>query len=94
MADRGKYVIIKEWHCMDFVPLVFPVYIGHRTFIERLGLTPDDIHSAGFVRFGVDPKTNGRIIECEGRSDTLNKESQPGDSKLVTRLFKDPFWDD
>ena len=95
MADRGKYVVLKYWVC-DCVAIVFPAFIEHREFVQRLGLKPEDVLSAGFVSYCYDEKTKTNTqIYCSGESKSLGVKANPErDSKLVLRLFKDPFWDD
>jgi hypothetical protein len=76
------------------MPIIFPVVIEHHAVMQRLGLKPEDIDSAGFVHFGTDAKGKP-IIQCSGRSNSLKLDSKPErDSKLCTRLCRDPFWDD
>lgn len=93
--DRGKYVVIKYWVC-DNVAFVFPAFIEHREFVQRLGLKKEDVLSAGFVSYTYDEKTKANTkVWCSGESKSLGvKADSERDSKLVTRLFKDPFWDD
>jgi hypothetical protein len=92
--ENGKYIVVEYWTC-DFVAIIFPPFLDHAEFVRRLGFSPEDIASAGFVDFGTDPKTGNPCVSCHGRSSSLKKDSNPDrDSKLCTRLFKDTtFYD-
>jgi len=81
----AKYIVVKEynteWGTMDMVPFVFPEYIGHVAMVRRLGLSKEDVLSAGFVSI------DGDKVTCHGRSDTLDLSVGKRDETILARLL-------
>jgi len=70
-TTKQKYVRLKEFNSFIF----FPETIDHSTFKH---LNPI---SAGFCYLS----GNGEVVECFGRSVSLNLSSNPDDTKWATR---------
>lgn len=83
MFRKAKYIVLKEYKGIDFVPLIFPAYIAHDAFVRKLGLERTDVDSAGFVTVDALNK-----VWCSGRSDSLDLEcNHPRDRELIMRMM-------
>lgn len=67
--SRIKYIIDSNREIY-----VFGEISSHAETANKLGLTKDKIHSAGFISFGVDDKHNP-CCTCYGESVTLKKKT-------------------
>lgn len=83
MAYNAKYVVLDYW-IVDFVPIIFPSYIGHGQMMEKMGFQPEQVVAAGFVE--VD---EGGAVRCMGESKDLKKGSRGvQDEQIIARLLK------
>lgn len=65
------------------VLVLFPNFINHNEMAAKLGLSPKEVVSAGFVSSGI---KNGDIsFQCYGKSTSLGKESLMEDTALLLR---------
>ena len=72
---------MKYINTVDFGFIIFNELIEHKMIADRMRLEPDDIISAGFVNIGNDP-------QCHGKSVSLNKKSDPEDTKnMIRQIF-------
>ncbi len=65
-------------------PIIFPSFIAHDDIVQKLGLSRDEVKSAGFVQFsaGENDVVN---VETFGESLSLKIRALPGDGLLIER---------
>ena len=59
------------------VAILFSPYVAHKTIADSLKLKPEQILSAGFVRF------DGERVETAGFSTSLSRGPAPQDTSLI-----------
>ena len=81
--SRTKY-IIKNYHTF----VIFDDITSHADMARDRGWNKDQLHSAGFVSFGVDDKGEP-AVSCYGDSFTLKLKTIPGiDSDSSTGILE------
>lgn len=81
--DQQKYIRLKELHGINDVFILFPPAIGHNNVAFKMGISDDNLISAGFVQNIV--KNGKREANCHGKSVSLKVESQPEDTGLLNK---------
>lgn len=87
--NQQKYIRVSEFGSSTEVMILIPPMVNHARMAFSMGLSKDDVASAGFVRNGTE---DGRhTVKCHGKSSSLGLECRPGDSTLVRRQHYAPF---
>ncbi len=99
MSERTKYIVV-EIFCgimkME-TPILFPPHVGHNDMARSLGIAPDDVLGAGYVRFSAVDVADGRhsgqpfhVVEARvyGESTSLKVKSREEDSRLISQAMK------
>ena len=73
-----KYVML----CGD-IPILFPLQLNHADVSARFGVA-----RAGLCRISV--LQNDTVVECYGRSQSLNVESCGEDAKIIRQMLEKP----
>lgn len=81
--EQQKYIRVENLCNVYDVFVLFSPLINHANMAFALGLSSDDIISAGFVQNIV--KDGERQANCHGKSFTLKCESLPEDTKMLAR---------
>jgi hypothetical protein len=95
-VKRAKYVIIGT-ATVD-VPIVFPEFASHSDVARAMAgdSWSERVLSAGFVDFGaeISDGCGGRceeeakiVVECYGKSVTLDKKPRPEDARMIARAL-------
>lgn len=79
MNYPAKYVIVDEYPVET--PYIFPSWVKHSDFVDRMYINDHEIVSAGFVVFGPEgANAYGNLV-------SLRKKSRPIDSEIMDRYF-------
>lgn len=82
---EAKYIV--TYHNRLETIFMFPSFVTHSEFAERMSLPRSAVLSAGFVAIGVD--VNGEpSISTYGESISLDKKSRPEDKRLAEMMFR------
>ena len=83
----AKYVIIGT-ETVE-VPIVFPEFASHADVARAMcgDCWQEKVLSAGFVDFRVERYKDSIVVECYGKSITLDKAARKEDARMIARAL-------
>lgn len=82
--DRTKYIVV-EFNGLE-TPILFPAHVGHDDMARSLGITADDVVSAGFVHI-YPLRGDCLVVKAIGESITLKVASREEDADLIRKAL-------
>jgi hypothetical protein len=81
---EAKYIV--TYHNRFETIFMFPNFVTHVEFAERMSVHPTAILSAGFVVLTTDELGNP-TVSTYGKSESLDIKSRPEDKNLAEKMF-------